>query len=182
MSRIGKLPVIIPENVEVKIDKSTLYAKGPKGELKVPFRSEVSVEIKGNQVVVTRNDDSKDSRAYHGLYRSLISNIIEGVDKGYNKDLEMSGVGYKCKLQGSKLILSVGYSHPVDFEIPNGIEIKVTDDTKISVNGIDKQLVGQVAAQIRKIKPCEPYKGKGIKYVGEVIRQKAGKAAKAAGA
>ena len=180
MSRIGKLPITVPEKVEVTITDDKVVVKGPKGELNLTFRSEVQVKIENNQVTITRADDSGDTRAYHGLYRSLIANMVEGVSKGFAKELEMSGVGYKCKLQGSKLILSVGFSHTVDFEIPSGIDVKVAEETKIAVSGIDKQLVGQVSAQIRKIKPCEPYKGKGIKYVGEVIRRKAGKAAKAA--
>lgn len=181
MSRIGKLPITIPENVEVTLVDNKVTAKGPKGELNLTFRPEVKVKIENKTITVIRSNDSSEARAYHGLYRSLIANIIEGVSKGYTKELEMSGVGYKSLLQGDKLILSVGFSHKVEFEIPIGIEIKVTDETKIAVSGIDKQLVGQVAARIRKIKPCEPYKGKGIKYVGEIIRRKAGKAAKAAG-
>lgn len=183
MSRIGKLPVKIVEGVEVRIDGNKISVKGPKGELHLEVKPEIKLEIKDNNIILTRTNDLGQTRAYHGLFRSLLSGMVLGVTKGFIRELEMSGVGYKAKLQAKdSLILNIGYSAPVTYKIPEGIEVKVEEETKITISGIDKQLVGQVAATIRKLKPCEPYKGKGIKYVGEVIRRKVGKAAKAAGA
>src|SRR3989339_94849 len=183
MSRIGKLPVKIVEGVEVKIDGNKISVKGPKGELHLEVKPEIKLEIKDNNIILTRTNDLSQTRAYHGLFRSLLSGMVLGVTKGFIKELEMSGVGYKAKIQAKdSLILNIGYSSPVTYKIPEGIEVKVEEETKITISGIDKQIVGQVAATIRKLKPCEPYKGKGIKNVGEVIRRKVGKAAKAAGA
>lgn len=182
MSRIGKLPIKIPEGVEIKVEDHHVRVKGSKGELMVAVKPEVNVEVHHGEIVLSRANNLRQTVAYHGLFRSLIANMITGVTKGFQKELEMSGVGYKAKVQGSnKLVLSVGYSRPVEYLIPAGTEVKVNEDTKISIFGIDKKLVGEVAAQIRRIKPCEPYKGKGIKYIDEVIRRKVGKAAKTAG-
>ena len=177
MSRIGKQPVPVPSGVDVAVDGLDVTVKGPKGELSQSMPEGVAISVEGDEVVVTRNSESRDDRARHGLVRSLISNMVVGVTEGYEKNLEMVGVGYRAQQKGKDLELQVGFSHPVDVEAPEGIELTVTDQTRISVKGIDKTVVGQVAANIRKIRPPEPYKGKGIKYVDEVIRRKAGKAA-----
>lgn len=181
MSRIGKLPIKISEKVTVTINDHHVSVKGPKGELHLDIRPEIEVVLKDQNIILTRTNDLQQTRAYHGLYRSLLANMVKGVTEGYEKTLEMSGVGYKARLQGKKLFLSVGYSHQVEFDVPENIEVKVIEENKISISGIDKEIVGQVAAKIRSIKPCEPYKGKGIKYQGEIVRRKAGKAAKAVG-
>jgi len=180
MSRIGRLPITISDDVNVKIDGGRVLVKGSKGELTLNVKGNIEVTIEDNKVIVKRLNESRQNRAYHGLYRSLIANMVEGVEKGFLKELEMSGVGYKAKMNGKILVLQVGYSHSVKYDIPEDVEVKVLQETKITVFGIDKELVGQVAARIRKVKPCEPYKGKGIKYVGEIIKRKAGKSAKAA--
>jgi large subunit ribosomal protein L6 len=181
MSRIGKQPIDIPEGVEVKIDDQKITIKGPKGELSQEIHPQVLVTQKDKIIKIEVKDpEEKSQRALWGLFQRLISNMIEGVTKGYEKKLEIIGVGYKAALQDKNLILNVGYSHPVNFAIPQGIEVKVEKNI-ISVAGIDKQQVGQVAAQIRSIRKPEPYKGKGIKYVDEVVQRKAGKAAKAVG-
>ena len=177
MSRIGKQPVPIPSGVDVTVDDLTVTVKGPKGELTQTMPEGVSIAVDGDEVVVTRNSETLDDRARHGLVRSLVANMVIGVTEGYEKHLEMVGVGYRAQQKGRDLELQVGFSHNVDVEAPEGIELTVTDQTKIAVKGIDKTVVGQVAANIRKIRPPEPYKGKGIKYVDETIRRKAGKAA-----
>ncbi len=179
MSKIGKLPIKYDGVVQVALDGHTVKVTGPKGSLELPLPSDVKVNIENNVATVTRKDDSDRSKAVHGLIRTLIANMIEGVTKGYEKTLELSGVGFRSVVQGSKLILTVGYSHPVEIEAPEGINFKVVEN-KITVSGFDKQLVGEVASNIRKVRPAEPYKGKGIKYENEVIRRKAGKAGKAA--
>ena len=178
MSRIGKLPVPVPDGVEVTIDGLDITVKGPKGELsrQMPEGVTLSRDDEG-AVVVTRNGESRTERSRHGLVRSLIANMIEGVTAGYSKSLELVGVGYRAAAKGSDVELQVGYSHPVLIEAPEGIAFEVPQPTRITVSGIDKVLVGQVAANIRKVRPPEPYKGKGIKYEGEVVRRKAGKAA-----
>jgi large subunit ribosomal protein L6 len=178
MSRIGKLPVPVPDGVEVTIDGLDITVKGPKGELsrQMPEGVTLSRDDEG-AVVVTRNGESRTERSRHGLVRSLIANMIEGVTAGYSKSLELVGVGYRAAAKGSDVELQVGYSHPVLIEAPEGIAFEVPQPTRITVSGIDKVLVGQVAANIRKVRPPEPYKGKGIKYEGEHIRRKAGKAA-----
>lgn len=187
MSRIGVKPVEIPQGVSVEIQNNEVVVKGPKGELSESIHPLVEVkqeEVKTddntvNQVVVTRQDDSNEGRALHGLTRALIANMVEGVVNGYSKSLEIQGVGYRAQAKGpSALELSLGYSHPVPFTAPQGVEFKLESPTQIEVVGISKQLVGQVAANIRKLKPPEPYKGKGIRYVGEHVRRKAGKSAK----
>ena len=178
MSRIGRMPVEIPSGVEVKVDGQTVTVQGPKGTLTQEFHPDMVIALEGNTLTVQRPSDEKNHRALHGLTRSLIANMIEGVTKGYQKNLEITGVGYRAALQGNKLVLSMGFSHPVEFEPEPGIEFEVPAPTRISVKGIDKQLVGETAARIRAVRPPEPYLGKGIRYAGEHIRRKAGKAGK----
>ncbi len=178
MSRIGKLPVPVPENVTVELDGLNVSVKGPKGELARTMPEGVTLGIDDDgAVLVTRNGDSRTERSRHGLVRSLIHNMIVGVTDGYSKNLELVGVGYRAAAKGSDVELQVGYSHPVVIEAPDGISFQIPQATRITVSGIDKVLVGQVAANIRKVRPPEPYKGKGIKYEGEIVRRKAGKAA-----
>lgn len=177
MSRIGKKPITLAK-ATVEIDGNMVKVKGPKGELSQEMRPEVSVAVEDGVLRVSRKDDSKQARALHGLYRSLLFNMVEGVNNGFSKSLEMIGVGYKAALKGSNLILNVGLSHPVEIEAPPGIVIETEGPTKIHVKGIDKELVGNVAAKIRAVRKPEPYKGKGIRYVGEVVRRKAGKSGK----
>ncbi|BDQ35309.1 50S ribosomal protein L6 [Pseudodesulfovibrio portus] len=177
MSRIGKNPIDIPSGVEVSVGASEIQVKGPKGTLKTPVDSAVEYKIEDGKVFVNRVDDSRRARAQHGLRRTLLANCVEGVTKGYAKTLEVIGVGYKVSVQGKKVVLNVGYSHPVEFDLPAGLEAKA-EGAKLIVEGIDKQLVGEVAAQIRRVRPPEPYKGKGIKYIDEFIRRKAGKSGK----
>lgn len=178
MSRIGKMPVAIPTGVEVKKNGLELTVKGPKGELKRTFRKEINIEVDEKEIIVTRPSDNKLNKSLHGLTRTLINNMVVGVTTGYKKNLEINGVGYRAQKQGKKLVLSLGYSHPVELEEPEGITIEVPAQNKLSVIGIDKQLVGETAAKIRKFREPEPYKGKGIKYETEVIRRKVGKAGK----
>jgi large subunit ribosomal protein L6 len=178
MSRIGRLPIDIPAGVTVSIDGSQVAVKGPKGELSLNVASPIEVKVEENQVLVTRPDDERESRALHGLTRTLISNNIIGVTTGYTKDLEVVGTGYRVMAKGSDLEFALGFSHPVNVPAPEGITFKVEGQNKISIQGIDKQLVGETAANIRKIRPPEPYKGKGIRYAGEQVRRKAGKAGK----
>lgn len=174
MSRIGKNPIEIPSGVEVSVGASEIQIKGPKGTLKTAVHPTVEYKIEDGKVYVTRIDDSRSARGQHGLRRTLLANCVEGVAKGYAKVLEVIGVGYKVSVQGKKVVLAVGYSHPVEFDLPAGIEAKA-EGIKLTIEGIDKQLVGEVAAQIRRVRPPEPYKGKGIKYAEEIIRRKAGK-------
>lgn len=174
MSRIGKLPVEIPAGVTITVDGELIKVAGPKGELQESKLPEVDVTVEGTTLSVTRKSDEKISRAQHGLMRALINNMVTGVTKGFEKKLEVNGVGFKVALQGNKLVLSLGFSHPVEFTAPEGITLNV-DKMNISVSGISKQQVGQVAADIRNLKKPEPYKGKGIKYEGEYIIRKAGK-------
>ena len=176
MSRIGKKPVAIPSGVTVTIDGSTVKVKGPKGELTRRFRPEMAIAQENGRVVVGRPSDSKEHRALHGLTRALLANMISGVTQGYRKSLEIVGVGYRAEKKGEKLVLSVGYSHTVEYPQPKGITLSTTGPTVVVVEGIDKEKVGQVAAEIRAVRPPEPYKGKGIRYQGEHVRRKAGKA------
>lgn len=179
MSRIGKLPVSVPAGVEVSINGNEVTVKGPKGELTRSFYSALTIEqAEDNSIVVTRPDDERESRAQHGLTRTLINNMVVGVSEGYSKTLELVGVGYRAAVKGDKLEMNLGFSHPVIVEKPEGINFECPDQAKIVVSGIDKQQVGQVAADIRKWRKPEPYKGKGIRYQGEHIRRKEGKTAK----
>ena len=176
MSRIGKLPIQIPAGVTVTVnDDNTVIVKGAKGELTRKFDKDMKIEVKDNEVVVTRPSDDKEHRAHHGLTRALLANMINGAHEEFKKELDVVGVGYRVQLQGKKLVLSVGYSHPVEMEAPAGIAFEVPNPNKIIVKGVDKQLVGQVAANIRKVRAPEPYKGKGIRYTDEYVRRKEGK-------
>jgi large subunit ribosomal protein L6 len=178
MSRIGRAPVKIPAGVEININNGHLEAKGPRGKLNLEISKRMIVKVENGHVLVERQSDIKEDRSLHGLTRSLINNIVEGVSKGFEKDLELVGVGYRASVKGKDLELLVGYSKPVNVPAIGGIEFEVSAPTKIKIKGIDKQLVGQVAANIRSVRPPEPYKGKGIKYADEHVRRKAGKAAK----
>ncbi len=180
MSRIGKQPVVIPAGVEVNVDGSKVTVKGPNGTLENTFSSDISVKVEGNEVLVTRPSDDKEHRALHGLTRTLVNNMVVGVTTGYSKKLEITGVGYRVQKQGTNLVMNLGYSHQVIIPEENGITIEVPAPTEIIVKGADKQQVGQVAAVIRSKRPPEPYKGKGIRYAGEHIRRKEGKAGKGA--
>jgi large subunit ribosomal protein L6 len=181
MSRIGKKPIPIPKGVSVEIDGQRVKVTGPKGTLEQTFRPEVKIEQQDGQIVVSRSGESKTERALHGLTRTLIANMVQGVTEGFTKTLEISGVGYRVAREGDALVFSLGFSHPVRVEPPPGITFNVETPTRFSVSGIDKQLVGQKAAEIRKLKEPEPYKGKGITYTGERIRRKAGKQGKVGG-
>lgn len=174
MSRIGKLPVPIPKGVEVTLGKMSIEVKGPKGSLTTPVHEKIAYEQAENAVVLSRVDNTRLARAQHGLRRTLLANLVEGVTKGFAKTLEVVGVGYKVSVQGKVVVLTVGFSHPVNFALPQGVEAKA-EGNKLTVAGIDKQLVGEVAAKIRRVRPPEPFKGKGIKYADEHIRRKAGK-------
>lgn len=183
MSRIGKLPIEVPEKVDVIMTdalhgQTHIKVKGPLGELEHTFRPEISFSQEGNLVTVTRKDDTKVSRSLHGLSRTLLNNMVVGVSQGFEKNMEIVGVGYRAAVQGNKLNLSLGYSHPIELDIPANITINVDANTKVSVKGIHPQQVGDMCAKIRAFRPPEPYKGKGIKFAGERIRRKAGKAGK----
>ncbi len=178
MSRIGRLPIAIPDGVEVKIDGQTVSAKGPLGTLSVTVRPEITVKLEDKTVVVTRNNEQRETRALHGLSRTLVANAINGVKSGFEKKLEIVGVGYRAQMNGTTLNLVLGYSHPINIEPPQGIKIEVDQNTKIRVSGADKRMVGDIAALIRSKRPPEVYKGKGIKYEGEHIRRKVGKTGK----
>ena len=179
MSRIGKAPITVPSGVDVTIDGANVRVKGPKGQLELVLVGDVAIERDGETLMVTRADDARGNRSLHGLQRTLVTNMIVGVSEGFTKELDIVGVGYRASAKGSNgLEILVGYSHPVNVEAPEGITFEVPAPTRIVVRGFDKQLVGQVAADIRKIRKPEPYKGKGIRYVDERIRRKAGKSAK----
>lgn len=180
MSRIGRKPIAIPAGVTVTVNGSEVTVKGAKGELKETFNADIAIAVEGNEVIVTRPDDNQQHRSLHGLTRTLIANMIEGVSKGFTKELEVNGVGYRVQKQGSNLVMNLGYSHQVIMPEVKGISIEVPAPNKIIISGADKQQVGQFAADVRKKRPPEPYKGKGIKYVDEYIRRKEGKAAKGA--
>ncbi len=181
MSRVGKLPIPIPKGVSVNINKNAVTVKGPKGELSRDLPPEINIAEEEGRVVVTRNSDNRFHRSKHGLTRALLNNMIVGVSNGFSRQLDIEGVGYRAAMEGSKLVLNVGYSHPVVFDPPQGIKFDVPDKNgrQIVVSGIDKELIGEIAARIRRTRPPEPYKGKGIRYAGEVVRRKAGKAGKA---
>ena len=176
MSRIGRMPIPVPSGVTIKIDGSVVSVKGPKGELSREIPKAITVEEKDGVLHVTRPSDEKEHRALHGLSRTLVANMVTGVSEGFTKTLEINGVGYRAAKQGNKLALTLGFSHPVEMEAPAGITIEVPAPNKIVVSGADKEVVGAVAADIRKWRKPEPYKGKGIRYEGEVVRRKAGKA------
>ncbi|MEO5510467.1 MAG: 50S ribosomal protein L6 [Longimicrobiales bacterium] len=176
MSRIGKKPITVPSGVTVSVDGSTIKVKGPKGELTRVIRSEITLEQNDGTLTLSRPNDSKENRAYHGLTRALVANMVEGVTNGFKKTLEIIGVGYRAEKKGDELVLTVGYSHQVRYPQPAGITLTPQTPTMVIIEGIDKQKVGQVAAELRAVRPPEPYKGKGIRYQGEQVRRKAGKA------
>lgn len=178
MSRIGKRPISIPNKVTVSIEGQSVTVKGPKGELSRVLPGEVEVVQEGETVLVKRRDDSRTARQRHGLSRTLVANMVEGVSQGFQRRLEITGVGYRAQVQGKNLTLNMGYSHPVQIEPPTGIEFAVENNTNVIVTGIDKEVVGNTAARIRAVRAPEPYKGKGIRYAGEVIKRKAGKSGK----
>ncbi len=177
MSRIGKKPVAIPAGVKVSLNGRTIEVEGPKGKLAYELRPEMSVEIADDQVVVSPNQESRQTRAFHGLTRALINNMVEGVTQGYEKKLELQGVGYVCNLQGNQLTLRVGFANEIRKTVPEGLTVTCPDQTHISISGCDKQKVGQFAAEVRAVRKPEPYKGKGIRYVGEYVKIKPGKSA-----
>ncbi|KYD11024.1 50S ribosomal protein L6 [Heyndrickxia sporothermodurans] len=178
MSRVGKKPIEIPSGVTVTLDGNNVTVKGPKGELTRSFSPDITINIEENVINITRPSDAKEHRALHGTTRALLANMVEGVSKGFEKSLELIGVGYRAQKQGSKLVLNVGYSHPVEFEAEEGLEIEVPSNTKVIVKGTSKERVGALAANIRGVRPPEPYKGKGIRYEGEYVRRKEGKTGK----
>lgn len=182
MSRIGRKPVSIVKGVKIEKKDGAIKITGPKGELSARIPSTLVVDVKDDQLLITRPSDEKKMKALHGTWRALINNMMKGVTDGFQKKLEIVGVGYKAEVKGKKIQLALGYSHPILFEPPKGIKVEVPIPTNILISGIDKQLVGQVAAKLRSFRPPEPYKGKGVKYEGEYIRRKAGKAAATAGA
>ncbi len=175
MSKVGKLPVAIPAGVTVNVANGEISVKGPKGELKQTFNDVIEIKVEGTNVVLTTKNDEKQTNAYHGLYRSLISNMVKGVSEGYAKTLVITGVGYRAEVKGKELVLNLGYSSDYIAIIPDGLTVATTPDGKVTISGIDKQLVGEFSSQIRKLRKPEPYKGKGIRYENEVIRRKVGK-------
>lgn len=178
MSRIGNKPVVIPAGVTLDVKENTVTVKGPKGELSYTFNPAITLVQNEGEVVFTRPDDSKENKTIHGTTRAVFNNMVVGVTEGFQKELELIGVGYRAQLQGKKLVLNVGYSHPVEFTPEEGLEVEVPANTKIIVKGYDKQKVGELAANIRGVRPPEPYKGKGIRYVDEFVRRKEGKTGK----
>ena len=181
MSRVGKKPIIVPKDVEVGIDGSAVTVKGPKGELNQRFNADMTIERQADSLLVSRPSDSKEHRSLHGLTRALLANMVEGVSQGFVRYLEIVGVGYRAEVSGDKLVLRVGYSHPVTVTPLPGVSLAIEGASRIKVSGVDKEAVGEMAAEIRAIRPPDAYKGKGIRYAGEVIHLKAGKAGKAIG-
>jgi len=177
LSRIGKKPILVPKGVNVSLSGSSLKVKGPKGEMVNEFHHDMKIEVNNDEIIVTRPNDLKENKALHGLTRALIQNMVDGVTKAYDKTLDIVGVGYKAELKGKNLLINIGYSHPIYFMPPDGITLQAPTPTQVIISGIDKQLVGLVAAKIRSIRKPEPYKGKGIKYSNEHIQRKAGKTA-----
>ena len=175
MSRVGKLPIPMPDGVSVEISSDHLVVKGKKGELTTPVPEGISFELEDGKLVATRASEAKQTRAYHGLARALAANAVAGVTEGFTRELHIQGVGYRAAMQGKTLNMSLGFSHPVEFPVPEGVAISTPDQTKILIEGIDKQLVGETAAQIRRIRPPDAYKGKGIRYSDETVRTKVGK-------
>jgi large subunit ribosomal protein L6 len=178
MSRIGKQPIALPNGVQAAVADNIVTCKGPKGEVAIAIHETQSVAVNGNVLHVTRKDEQKVSRAMHGTTRALLENAVTGVIDGYNKQLEIQGVGYRVQLQGNRLVFNIGFCHTVEYDAPEGISFACPDQTHVTVSGVDKQQVGQVASELRSIRKPEPYKGKGIRYVGEIVRRKAGKSAK----
>jgi len=179
MSRVGKKPIEVPADVTITLgDKNAVTVKGPKGELSRTFNQDITISLEDNVLTLTRPSDSKDHRTNHGTSRALLANMVTGVSQGFERKLELVGVGYRAQLQGKKLVLSVGYSHPVEFTPEEGVEVEVEGNTKVTVKGINKERVGALASNIRATRPPEPYKGKGIRYEGEVVRRKEGKTGK----
>ena len=175
MSKVGKLPVAIPAGVTVNVANGLISVKGPKGELKQSFHDEIDIKVEGSEVLLTTKNNAKQTNAYHGLYRSLISNMVKGVTDGFTKTLVITGVGYRAEVKGKELVMNLGYSSDYIAIIPDGLTVVATPDGKLTVSGIDKQLVGEFCSQVRKLRKPEPYKGKGIRYETEVIRRKVGK-------
>jgi large subunit ribosomal protein L6 len=182
MSRIGKLPIVVPKGIKVKVDGASLHVEGPKGKLDLAVDSAVTIDATDGKLIVRRADDSRRSRGVHGLVRKLVANMVEGVDQGFTRTLEISGVGYRAEVKGAVIHLALGFSHPIVFQLPPGVSAKVDKQTVITLESADRQLLGETAAMIRDLRPPEPYKGKGVKYAEETIRRKAGKAAGATGA
>lgn len=182
MSRVGKNPIPLPDGVQVEVGTESVLVKGPKGELTSPIPKGISFEVDDGKLLARRANEMKQTRAFHGLARALAASAVEGVSRGFEKHLEIRGIGYRAKMEGRKLTLLVGYSHPVEFDAPEGIDIQVPDQTKIIVSGIDKQSVGEIAARIRRVRPPDRYKGKGIRYRDEIVRLKVGKAGAGIGA
>ncbi|HSD10508.1 MAG TPA: 50S ribosomal protein L6 [Candidatus Binatia bacterium] len=182
MSRIGKLPIPVPPPVKVKVDGARIFVEGPKGKLDMRVDDSMAIEIRDGQVVVTRKDKARQTRSIHGLTRKLLANMIHGVSQGFSQVLEINGVGYRAEVKGNLIQLLLGYSHPIVFQLPAGVSAKVEKQTVITLEGADRQILGETAAMIRGLRPPEPYKGKGVKYAEETIRRKAGKAAGTAGA
>ncbi len=181
MSRIGRKPIPIPKTVEVSISDSSLSIKGPGGLLQSPVPTGISFSIEGGELLCKRSSDARQQRAYHGLARALAQNAIKGVSEGFKKELDIVGVGYRAAVEGRKVVLSLGYSYPIEYHVPDGVEISVDRQTRLVVSGIDRQRVGQVAADIRRLRKPDPYKQKGVRYVGEILKKKAGKAGAATG-
>jgi len=177
MSRIGKLPIVVPAGVKVHVSDGHVRVEGPKGVLERRLRPDVSVTVEGSRVLVTRRDDSRQARSLHGLARVLIDNMVQGVTRGFTRVLEINGVGYRAEVRGNLIFLTLGYSHPIAFQLPPGVTAKVERQVVITLGGADRELLGQVAAAVRKLRPPEPYKAKGVKYAADRIRRKAGKAA-----
>ena len=175
MSRIGKQPVPIPDKVKVQIRKSEIQVSGPKGDLTSPVPEGISCEQKDNELIFTCSDEKGQHRAFHGLARALAANAVQGVSKGFTKELDIVGVGFRAEMRGQSVVFSLGFSHPIEFPIPDGIEIKIEKQTRLTISGVDRQQVGQVAAVIRSLRKPDPYKNKGIRYVGEALKKKAGK-------
>lgn len=177
MSLIGKIPVNVPKGVKINIETGNVHVDGPKGKLNLSIPRGIKVELKDEKLAVIRNSDLKQDRANHGTIRARLNNMMKGVTEGHKKDLEIQGIGFRAQLQGKKIVFNLGFSHPVEFEVPEGVKAAVPSQTAITIEGPDNVLVGQTAAKIRDLKPVEPYKGKGIRYVGEIVRRKQGKSA-----
>lgn len=175
MSRLGKIPIEIPKGVTVEVSANEVRVSGPKGKLARAIPDGITVKVDGTRVLLTRRDDEKNSKSLHGLFRTLLMNMINGVVNGYKKELEINGVGYKAELKGKSLIIALGYSHPIEFQVPEGIKVEVEKAVKLTVTGVDKELVGNISAGLKALKVPDPYKHKGVKYFGEVLKKKAGK-------